>query len=181
MNEKEQRKLELYNQYKGMIFKVIKDMHCEIKNKEQYREYYDIAEMGLIKAINNIREQEKITTTYFYKYMKNELINYFHYKTRPKRILLGTNMANIDDYNIDSGINIEMDLIRKSEIEELLNIVERLKPEYKELIKSHYGIGRKSESFRNIARKNNVSTQSVQQKEQYIFKKIKKEYFNTSE
>ena len=87
-------------------------------------------------------------------------------------------MADIDDCRIDSGINLERDLLNKESQEEMLEVLNNLKPEYKELITRRYGIGRDNETIGSIALDKNVSHQAIQQKEKYILNKMRKELIN---
>ena len=61
-------KEKLYNQYKGLIFKVIKDLNCQWQTQDEWQEIFDTGELGLIKAINKV-EVDNLKTSYFYKYI----------------------------------------------------------------------------------------------------------------
>ena len=175
-NKTIEEKNELYEKYKKLIYKVLKDLHCNIRSKEQYEDYYSVVQLGLAKAIDNVGgDWKNIKSSYFYSYMRNELISYFKYRTNPRRFLLGTNMADIDEYSINAGIDIEEDYIKQETLEEVYEIISTLKPDYVELITRRYGIGREKETIKKIADEKKVSKQAIQQKEQYILKIIKKE------
>ena len=107
-------KEELYKQYCGLIYKVMKDLHCTWKNDDEFQAIYDSGELGLIKAINKVNIQ-KINSVFFYTYIKNSILNYFHEKTMPKRYLDGTNMLSIEEIDIPSNIDIEKQIIMKDQ------------------------------------------------------------------
>ena len=170
-------KNELYEKFKRLINKVLSDLHCNMKTVEQYEDYYEVAQIGLAKAINNIGgDWKNATSSYFYAYIKHEIINYFNYRTTYKRYLLGTKMADIDDYRIDAGINLEKDLLTKERNEELYMAIFNLKPIYREIILDRFGIGgREKKTIAEIADRDKVSHQAVQQRQTYALEKLKKE------
>ena len=171
-----EEKDELYEKYGKLAFKVLQDMHCNIKNKDQFEDYFSVVQLGLAKAINNVDKGcNTVSSSYFYTYMRNELINYFKYRTNPRRLLLGSKMADIEEFSIDAGINIEDDYIKKETFLEVCDIIKTLKPDHREIITRRYGIGRDKETIKMIADDKKISKQAVQQKEQYILKNIKKE------
>lgn len=175
-NKTLEEKNQLYEKYKNLIYGVLRDMHCNIKNVEQFKDYYSVAEYGLAKAINNISgDWKNSTSSYFYAYIKNELVNYFHYKTRPKRILSGSKMADIDDFQIDAGIDLEKEYIFQEECEELYKALDNIKPIYKNILIRRYGIGTEKKTIAEIALEDNVTHQAIQQREAYALDKIRKE------
>lgn len=176
MKKTQQEKDELYKKYKKLINKVLKDMKCNRRTKEEYEDYYSIAELGLVKAINDVKgDWKSVKSSYFYACIRNEIIRYYRYKTMNKRELIDTNMANIYDYQVSSNIDLERDYINKETYKILYDSINNLKPEYKELIIKRFGLGVKKMTCKEIAKETNISPQAVHQKEKYILKKIKKE------
>lgn len=176
-NKTIEEKNELYEKYKRLINKVLNDLHCNIKTLDQYEDYYEVAQLGLAKAINNIGgDWKNATSSYFYAYIKNEIINYFNYRSTPKRYLLGAKLADIDEWEIDSGVNLERDLIIKEQNEELYMAIFELKPLYREIIMDRFGLGgRRKKTIAEIADKEKISHQAVQQRQNYALNKLKKE------
>ena len=167
---------ELYEKYKKLINKVLRDLHCNIKNVEQYEDYYSVAQLGLAKAINNIGgDWKNAKSSYYYAYIRNEIINYFSYRSTPKRILLGTKMADIDEYPVDSGIDIERDYIAKETNQELYSAINSLKPSHRDIILKRFGIGREKMTIAQIAEEEKISHQAVQQRQMYAIEKLRKE------
>ena len=170
-----EEKKQLYEKHKNLIHKVLRDLHCNMKTKEQFDEYYSIAQFGLAKAINNISgDWKNATSTYFYAYIRNELINYFKYRSTPKRKLLGAKMADIYDFQnvIDAGIDLEKEYISKENNEELCKALDKLKPTHKDAIIRKYGMGM---TIPQIAKEYHITPQAVQQRIAIALEKMRKE------
>lgn len=167
----------LYEKHKKLIFKVLRDMHCNMKTQTQFEEYFDVAQMGLAKAINNISgDWWNAKSTYFYTYIKNEITNYFHYKSTLKRHLAGIELIDIDDCKIDAGINLEKDLLEKERDEELYMAIFSLKPLYREIIMDRFGMGgRRKKTIDEICDEEQISHQAVMQRQTYALRSLKKE------
>lgn len=179
LNKTREEKDMLYEKFHKLIPTVISDLHCVCRTKEEYEDYYEIAQIGLAKAINDIEgDTEDITTSFFYTYIRNELLNYFRYKTMKKRDLDGTDMADIDDKLIDSGINIEKDYLIKESNEQLHNAINKLKPNYKDVILRRFGIDRERQTIVEVANDYGRTRQAVQQLEVRALNKLKKELLN---
>ena len=173
----------LYNKYYFLIFKVIKDLHCEYRNEEELEEYIYHGKVGLLNAINTFKG-EKETSTYFYTCIKNRIAFFFKRKDTNKRRINYLYKDSLDDITLtdsslyelipDENVNIEEEIIKKDQIELLYKAIDMLKPTYKDIICYYYGIYKKQISLTELAKKFNVSRQAINIKKQNAIKELRK-------
>ena len=142
-------KLELYKQYEKLIGYCIKELHCKWKTEDEFQEYYDAGQIGLINAINKLDNSKEITTSYFVKSIKNEIRKTFYLKNMDVRKVNYTRLLRLDspsqgednmiNYIPDRNINIEEYIIKQQQYEILYQAINLMKPKQKELILNYYG------------------------------------------
>lgn len=179
----EKNKEYLYNKYHFLIYRVIKDLHCQINSEEELEEYVFYGQVGLINAINNYNG-EKNTSTFFYKCIKNEIMVDFKRKNTNKRkinyiyknSLDGETLTDNTLYEMipDESINIEEEYIKKEQYISLYKSINMLKPIYRDIICSYYGIYTERLTLEQIAKKYNITKQAINVKRQNAIKKLRK-------
>lgn len=179
-------KEELYNKYKFLILKVIKDLNCQYRNSEEYEEYIFSAKVGLLNAINNYNPEKISSSSYFYTSIKNSILLSFITKSYNKNKINYLKMASLDspisekselkEIIPDTSINIEQDYLKKEECEFLYRCINKLKPIYKEIICDSFGIYRKPKSVEEISKKYGVSKQTIYVKQRNAISKLKNMY-----
>lgn len=173
-------KEKLYNQYKGLIFKVIKDLNCQWQTQDEWQEIFDTGELGLIKAINKV-EVDNLKTSYFYKYIRNSILTYYYLKTMPKRcpklkpisteIQIGENKYLYEI--IPNDINIEEDFIKTEQIKTIRAALNLVKPKYKDILIKYYY---QNYDLRKIGVIYNTSYQNIFVLKKNALKQLKKKY-----
>ncbi len=152
----------------GLIHKVMKDIHLNIRNEEEFNEYYYYGLVGLIKA-SNYFDPNKSKSSYLYKSIRREITDYIKQKVRYKRnpkkkdislnTLLGDD-AELQDF-IKSDFNLEKYVIDKVFIDNELNKLKNKR--YKAFLIEYYGINCPELNMQEIALKYGVSRQCVHQ------------------
>lgn len=181
---------ELYEEYKKMIYYIIKKIG--IKYNED--EYYSVGELALAKALNTYDETKNCKlTTYIFNCVEFAILNEIRYKTLKKRSHNFTGISldkEINDNNkvydfISNGINIEKDFIKIEEIELLNKIIEILEPKDRYIINHFYAInGYKKMTKKELAEKFKVKPEHIGyiiQKNFKIIRKIMKDKLSESE
>lgn len=174
----------LYNKYKGLIRKVIRDVNCQYRSEEEYQNYYDIGEIGLLMAINNFNISKEETTRYFYNSIKNSILQYFYYKSLDLRKINYINLIYLDysvyddsngiiDIIKDENVDLEKDIIKNEIYESLYKAIDSLKPTYKDIICKYYGIKSKRYTLQELADIYNISRQAINVKRDNALKKLK--------
>ena len=173
-----------YNKYKRLIPRVIRDINCQYRNEDEYQNYYDFGEIGLLMAINNFDFSKEETTTYFYKSIRNYILYTFRKKSFKSKKLDYMNLISLDQFiydgdgNLaeviqDENINIENDIIKNEMYESLYNAIDTLKPTYKDIICKYYGIKSKRYTLQELADIYNISRQAINVKRENALKKLK--------
>ena len=180
------QKEKMYMEYRGLIFKAIKDLNCYYKTNDEYQEYFDSWEIGLLNALNNYDSTKNANSSYFYTCIINSIKRTFIYKKSNKRVinylekdsLDGGLLEDKDLYNIiaDETINIENEILKKEQYDILYKAINMLKPTYKEIICKYYGINCKKETLGEIAKNYNISRQALNAKKDNALQKIRKYY-----
>ncbi len=183
---------ELYIKNKGLIYMAIKQKHLYWNTDDEFQQYYDAGEEGLIKGIKTYDSTKgyKIST-YLYTCICNEIHKYIQINNLPKRknrfgkdislnkLVVNENesLSELIDF-IPSDVNIEEEIEKKIRHENLLKYVNNLKNERdKEVIKHFYGLeGRKSKSTREIARDWGVSQNAINSRRIRALNTLKKVY-----
>ena len=78
-------KNKLYQKYKYLIPKVIKDINCQYRSQDEWQEYFDAGEIGLVIAINTFDINRGDKSTYFYTCIKHNILILFKSKVSYKR------------------------------------------------------------------------------------------------
>ena len=68
----------------NLIYKVMKDLNCNMTREEEIEEYWFAGLCGLIDA-SKVFDETKGKSTYLYKSIRNRIFNVFYKNTRPKR------------------------------------------------------------------------------------------------
>ncbi len=169
-----------------LIYKVIRDLHCEYKDEEEYF-FYGL--MGLYDGINTYDNSKQKETTYYYKCIKHSILTYFRYKTCKKRDFkkneLSINTPINETHTIEdtlvSDYDLEEEIIKKEQLECIYKSLEEMKDtKCKKYICDYYGINCKPLKMPQMAKKYNVSaqniSQSIKQGIEVLKKKVEKEY-----
>lgn len=177
-------KEEMLEKYKNLIYKVIKDTHCNIRNDDEFQEYYDAGILGLIYAINHYNPSKELTTTYFINCIKHAITRHFYYKSRLIRKINYIEKDSLDDVDCerkclhelipDETINIESDLIKKEQYEIMYKAIDMLKPEYKNIICKYYGIKCNRLTLEQISQIYKISRQAVNAKKENALRDLRK-------
>ena len=173
-----------YSKYKGLIPKVIRDLNCQYRNKEEYQNYYDFGELGLLLGINKFDDSKEEKVSYFYKSIKSSILYYFSYKSIKLRQLNYIDLISLDQFiyegnsNLseiiqDENINIENDIIKNEIYESLHKAINTLKPVYQDIVYKYYGFNGKKYTLEELAQLYNVSKQAMLAKKKNILKKLK--------
>lgn len=178
--------LELYKKYKFLIYKVIKDIKCQFRSDDEWQEYYDAGELGLIQAINTYKEEINPTSSYFYTCIKNNILILFKSKTSDKRkinYLMKESLEEeiidgklIKDIIVDENVDIEKYIIKKEEYELLYKAIDKLKPTYKKIICEYYGINQEPKTLEYLSKIYKISKQAISVKKENALKELRKIY-----
>lgn len=150
-------------------------------------ECYEAGELGLIKATKTFDENKGCKfTTYAIKCIQYEISNYLQYKSRESRkndylkISLDDNIEgdkkDIPIYEIiDSGVNIERDLIKKEKTNLLNTIIAILEPNDRFMLEHYFGLlGKEKMTQKKIAEVLGVKDRYVTYRIKRAMKIIKK-------
>ena len=110
-------KSELILKHKGLIIRVMKDLHCSIKNEDDFDDYFFIGLMGLLRGLKSY-DETKGKSTYLYLCIKTALTNEFK---RRKKLL--QNSYKTISLNYIVADEIEFLLEQKEKQRGLLNIL----------------------------------------------------------
>lgn len=154
----------------GLVNKVIKDLNCQYRNKEEYQEYYDAGIMGLVKG-SKAYNGSSTPATYLYSCIRNEITQVFYYKTRMKRLgqpeSLNKPIKDDDESThelqdfIPSEENVEEDFQKKIQYENLYHALDQLKPYEKTIVMRNYGIGYERRTIRQLAHEYHKSRTAI--------------------
>jgi len=163
-------KEELYNKYKYLIFKVMKDINCQFKDQEEFQYFYDYGELGLLRAINDY-DYRTDGSTYFYICIKTSIMVSIQMKERHKRKINYINLLsldldnenNINNYEVikDERIDLEKEILINDLENELHKCIKTLKPSYQNIICNYYGINTKEKTLEQIAKTYKTTKQSI--------------------
>ena len=174
-------KHEMFFKYKNLVYKAIKDTHCNPRTEDEWQSYYDAGIIGLLKGIQGYDSNRELTTTYFYESIKRGIMYEFCYQSRAVRkinYIENESLDNIEKKNFyemiaDENINIEKDFIKKEEYEDLYEAIDKLKPSYKEIICDYFGIKRPKKTLESMSKESHVSRQAMNAKKDNALKKLK--------
>lgn len=177
-----------------LIYKVIKDMNCNCKNQDEFQTLYDYGLDGLINGAKTYDATKGKLSTYLYTCIRNMINRHFYLSTRAKRKNVygsdvslydlvydnGISQMEVIDIIADPNINIEQDLLKKEEIENLINAVNNMKNETDKLfLCDYYGInGHKQLMAKEIEEKYNVSHTTVSNRLKRAKRALKKQIEN---
>lgn len=169
----------------GLIHKVMQDLHYQYRGDDDFDEVFYYGLLGLINGIDTLNEN-KGTSSYLYICIKHKIMQLFVIRTAKMRkgstISLDLELGSSEfkyDYLLASPTNIEAEYIRKEQIENMLNALERYKnKKHIAIIKENFGIGCERKTIREISKKYGVSPQAIQQMRVRLLKWLKKELEN---
>ena len=130
----------------ALIKYIIKNMRLE----HNFDEYFSIGQIGLIKASKKFDESRGIKfSTFAIKCIEQEILKQINYEHTNKRkhnyfyisldtILEGDNKGTPLYEIIDSGVNIEQDLIKKEKINLLNTIIAILEPKDRFMLEHYF-------------------------------------------
>lgn len=166
----------------GLIYKVMKDLHCNLSNENEFEDYYYAGLLGLIKA-SKTYDKAKGKSGYLYNAIKLNIYQEFTNRTRKKRhsdlkdvsINQEQSCLKLEDY-LQSNINIEYEVLNKLYVEDILSKLKER--QYKKFLIEYYGINTPQLNSKEIAQKYGVSQSFVNQSIRRAIKIIKKEVLN---
>lgn len=176
----------LYEKYKFLIFKVIKDLNCQYRNVDEYEEYIYNGKLGLLQAINNYNPDIYSSSAYFYTSIRNAILLFFTKKSYNKNKINYIQMISLDsllnggvefhELIPDETIDIEKDYIKKEDYEILHKNLNKLKLQYKNILCDFYGINTKKLSIEEMKEKYNITRQALYAKRKNAIQKLRKMY-----
>lgn len=100
-------KNEMFNNNKGLVWKVIRNMKLYATKDMDMEDYFQIGAMGLLKAIDTYKEGRSSFSNYAFCCIKNELRHHFqdintnHYKINQETCSYNIEIRNSDDGKIE--------------------------------------------------------------------------------
>lgn len=172
-----------------LIYKVIKDMHCYWRTEDEWQDLYDAGLEGLIRGAKKY-DGSTSPGTYFYTCIKNMIVRHLYISTMDKRKIHKEIMLSLSkevssdvettylDFVEDPNTNIEEDLLKKLDMEELYDVIDKiLTPLQRKYLYHRYGLkGYKRMTSRELAKINNCSHENVNNSVRHGIDKLKK-YF----
>lgn len=167
----------------GLIWKVIQDLHCNLKDEEEREEYFFNGLLGLYDGVRTYDKTKGIKkTTYYYTCIKYKIIWWFK-KKPPKLLSLNTPIkeAELIEF-IPDKCNLEQEIIKKEQLEYIYKAINKLKnSQYKRVFMEYYGINQEPKKRKELALKYGVSINcicvQIKQAIKKIRKEIEKEYY----
>lgn len=150
----------------NLVYKVIRDLNCYIRDEEDFDTYYNTGIIGLIQGIKNFDGNYK-KSVFLYLSIKQEILRLFthnSYKKRTHRKMYSLNNSINEIEYIDllkDKFNLEQFVVNKVYIEQLIDKLKN--KQYKRFIIEYYGINCPSLNMQEIADKYGISRQNVQQ------------------
>ena len=185
----EQNKLVLENI--PLIHLMIKELHCKWKTEDEYQEYYDYGLEGLIKGAKSYDVSKGKPSTYLCTCIGRMIQRVFYLNTMSKRynpagkdlslnkLINDEDNSEFGDFIEDPDVNVEADVERKIEYENLLNAINSLK-NFKDriVVKMYYGLDGYEEyrTCEAISRKLGVSKNMVNMRLHRAIKELKVYY-----
>ena len=169
---------ELVKQYFPLIIFIIKKLGLINKIDE----YLDSGMIGLTRAINNFDDSLGISlSTFVYHCIKHELLKELKIKNAQKNIpdnMLTSLDLQYDDCSLgdliaDEKVNVEDEVIKIIQTEELYKAIDELKPTYKEIITRLYGINRPISNAKQLAKERGCTTINIHQQKRIALKQLK--------
>ena len=155
-----------------LIKKVIKDMKLYWRTDDEFQDFYDAGVEGLIKGAKQYNSSISKPSTYLITCIRHEICKHLYLSECDKRKVHKETLVSLDkevgnettlaDF-LQSDINIEEEILKKLEIEKLLNTIDKcLTQRQKKYICKSYGLnGYKQKSFEAIAAEENCSRSNV--------------------
>ena len=144
----------------GLIYKVINDLRLSYRQDE----FYDLGLIGLTKAIQTYDESKGTFGNYGYMCIKNEILTELAKEKEVDLLSLDYDMTGekftLTDI-IPNNVNLERDMLKKEEMNELYYCLLKLKDKEIEVISSYFGLGREKITINQIAKNMNLSKQRV--------------------
>lgn len=146
-------------------------------------DYYDICAIGLIKAAKKFNPNKGYAfSTYAIKIIQNELFQYFRKLNAPKRnpdgniisldVILCENLFLVDA--IPDDYSMELDLIKKEQLEQLKKNILNLDEEERMIINYYYGIDCTKLTQAQISKIMNISQAQISRIKDRAVSKLKK-------
>lgn len=176
MNDKEEQMI-LDNL--GLIYVAIKQLCLVYKTEDEFQDYYDSGLIGLIKGVRTFDDNKKNKpSTFLVPCIKNEIKHYLKAKTTKKRfnengktvslnVLTGEDEnTELAEYIKDKSINIEKQVERKIEIENIVHRINKMKNIKDALVlKMYFGLdGFTERNFKEISDVLKVSQQRIRER-----------------
>ena len=148
------------NENLNLIYKVINDLRLSYRQDE----FYDLGLIGLTKAIQTYDESKGTVGNYGYMCIKNEILTELAREKEVDLLSLDYDMTG-EEFTltdiIPNNVNLERDMLKKEEMNELYYCLLKLKDKEIEVISSYFGLGREKITLNQIAKNMNLSKQRV--------------------
>ena len=129
--------------YEAMMYSILKKYGLYNKRED----YIDVCYIGYAKALKKYDSSKSKPTTYIYKCIENELLQYLRKENAKKRQREETSLDYVYDEKghdledlIDSGIDIENDFIEKEQNNRLCEAIKKLSKKEQYIIKYSFGL-----------------------------------------
>ena len=164
----------------GLIYKVMKDLHCDLAEKE---DYYFAGLVGLINGIDNYDNTKSKEITFLYNCIKYSIIREFKFRASKKRNVIPVSLNTVIDKEsqtelqdiIPSNMNIEQELIKCEQLKAIYNAIDKLKNSLnKTYFCEYYGINQEPKNIVQIALKYGITSAAVSRGIERAKNKIKK-------
>lgn len=162
-------------EYEKMMYSILNKYH--IKNTD---DYIDICYIGYVKALKNYDSSKSKATTYIYKCIENELLQYLRKENAKKRQREEASLNYIyDEYGhdledlIDSGIDIENDFIEKEQNNRLCETIKKLSKMEQYIIKYSFGLNCDEKTQSEMAKHLGIRQGQVSRLKEKILIKLK--------
>lgn len=181
----------------ALIHLMIKKLNCKWETEDEYQNYYDYGLDGLINGAKTYDESKGKASTYLCQCIANGIRRIFYLNSMPKRhnpagpdlslnyeVYEGNHIndfSEFGDFIPDPNVNVEEEVEKILERENVLNAVNNLKIEKDKLVvKMYYGLDGYEEckSFDKIAKKFGVSRNAIYSRMERAKKILKKELKN---
>lgn len=178
----------------ALINLMIKKLNCKYETDDEYQNYYDYGLEGLIRGAKTYNESKGKASTYLCKCIANNIQRSFYLNSMPKRHNpAGPDLSlnyevyegeNINDYTEfgdlipDPNVNIEEEVEKILQKENVLNAVNNLKIEKDKLVvKMYYGLDgyKECKSYDKIAKKFGVTRSAIYSRIERAKRQLKKE------
>ena len=163
-------------EHEAMVYYILKKYGLYNKRED----YIDICYIGYAKALKKYDSSKSKPTTYIYKCIENELLQYLRKENAKKRQREESSLDYVyDDHGhdledlIDSGIDIENDFIEKEQNKQLCEAIKKLSKKEQYIIKYSFGLNCEEKTQSEMAEHLGVRQSQVSKLKRKVLIKLK--------